>query len=283
VAVVLRGVGKRYGRRRPWVLREIDLRLEPGTLTLITGLNGSGKTTLLRIVAGLSRPTRGTVAGRPRRVAVVPDKFVPPVRMTATAYLRHHGRIRGLTAAQAGERAEKLAATLGIMPGLGFRTEDLSKGNAQKVGVAQAFMGRTDLLVLDEPGAALDSPAARALQALVDDAVADGSIVVVGDPAPAPSLAGARRYQLGSGCVEAVAGGPATDEEAVVTVRLRPAGDRPPDRLPPHDLGGVVLSSEGDLTLAIAEAKSDETLRRALAGGWSVVEVRRSEGAEERL
>ena len=88
-------VAKRYGRGRPWVIREVDLTLSPGGMTVVSGANGSGKSTLLRIIGGSSGPTRGTVAGRPPKVAVVPDRLVLPARMTGPRTLSITGACMG--------------------------------------------------------------------------------------------------------------------------------------------------------------------------------------------
>ncbi len=63
----LEGVGKRYGLRGGWVLRGVDVACRAGETVAVVGRNGSGKSTLLRLAAGLTRPTRGTVTGRPAR------------------------------------------------------------------------------------------------------------------------------------------------------------------------------------------------------------------------
>ncbi|MER6694632.1 ATP-binding cassette domain-containing protein [Streptomyces minutiscleroticus] len=60
----LEGVGLRYGRRGPWVLRDVHLELPPGRLIRAQGGNGCGKSALLRVVAGVARPDRGRVSGR---------------------------------------------------------------------------------------------------------------------------------------------------------------------------------------------------------------------------
>jgi energy-coupling factor transporter ATP-binding protein EcfA2 len=66
-AIRLEGVARRFGQR--WILRGIDLTVEPGEVLAMTGRNGSGKTTLLRIIGTLLRPTRGTAGFRPRHGA----------------------------------------------------------------------------------------------------------------------------------------------------------------------------------------------------------------------
>lgn len=65
----LAGVGRRYGIRGPWVSRDVDLTLTPGSLTRVEGANGTGKSTLLRIVAGIDTPTEGRVTGAPAHAA----------------------------------------------------------------------------------------------------------------------------------------------------------------------------------------------------------------------
>ena len=87
----LRGVSKRYGLRRPWVVRQVDLALAPGGLVRVGGVNGSGKSTLLRLIAGATDPTRGAVRGRPR-TGFVPERFSPALPLTAAAFLAHVGR-----------------------------------------------------------------------------------------------------------------------------------------------------------------------------------------------
>ena len=74
VPMRLAGIGHRY-RRGPWVLRDLDVDLAFGTVVGVSGANGAGKSTLLRIVAGVQRPGRGHIVGRPHRVAYVPERL----------------------------------------------------------------------------------------------------------------------------------------------------------------------------------------------------------------
>jgi ABC-type multidrug transport system ATPase subunit len=93
--IQLSRVGKRYGRG-PWVLRDVDLTLEPASLTVCTGGNGSGKSTLLRIIAGVTSPSPGRVHGRPASVGYLPERFPAGLRLSADAYLRHMAAVRGV-------------------------------------------------------------------------------------------------------------------------------------------------------------------------------------------
>lgn len=276
MTVTLEQVAKRYGWRRPWVVHDVDLELAESALTLLSGANGSGKTTLLRIIAGLTMPSVGTVRGRPRRVAVVPDRFVAPVRMTARAYLCHHGRLRGLTTTQAAERAAELGERLGVVPSLDAAIQDLSKGNAQKIALAQAFLAPVDLLVLDEPRTALDAQAAAGLDELLDAAREAGTTAVLSDPTPGAGYPDAHRYQIAGGQLQPLDTAPAATVEQV-TIRLHRR--RPEAALKPlASFGALAVSvtpSENGLTLVVDPTRCDDVLRCALSDGWSVLDVRR--------
>ncbi len=250
--------------------------LPEGSLTVLSGANGSGKSTVLRIIAGLSMATAGVVRGRARRVAVVPDRFVSPVRMTARSYLCHHGRVRGMTSAQAGRRAGELGERLGILPGLDVAVQDLSKGNAQKVALAQAFLAPVDLLVLDEPRTALDARAAAVLDELLAAASVAGTTVVLSDPTSGLAYPDASHYEIAGGNLVSF-DGPAGPSDQQVTIRLRPrlpVGSSAP--LTSFNALAVSIEPGGDdLTLVVGSDRSDDLLGLALREGWSVLDVRR--------
>ncbi|EME98124.1 ABC transporter, partial [Streptomyces mobaraensis NBRC 13819 = DSM 40847] len=91
----LRDVGRRYGVRGRWVLKDVALRVPRGTLLRIEGGNGSGKSTLLRLLAGIDAPSAGRITGRPR-TAYVPERFPAALPLTALGYLTRLGRVHGL-------------------------------------------------------------------------------------------------------------------------------------------------------------------------------------------
>lgn len=179
----LSAVGYRYAWRAPWVLDRVDLDLQPGDLVRIGGYNGSGKSTLMRVIAGAHRPGRGTVADRPDRVAYVPGQL-PPVPFKAHDYLRHLGRVHGLSARQADER---VLAWLERFEALGYRKHrigDLSRGTAQKVAIIQALISEPDLLILDEAWTSLDTSGQQTLDEVARETTRRGGRVVFVDHDP---------------------------------------------------------------------------------------------------
>lgn len=173
----LSGIAKRYGRGA-LVVEDVDLEIEPGRPLIVLGANGSGKSTLLRIIAGCAAPTRGRVVGRPPTVGYVPDRFPAQLRMPAASYLRH---LRRLRPTPGGEDPLALLTKLGFSGGLRTPMNQLSKGNAQKVGLAQALCGGAPLLVLDEPWSGLDVDVRPALTAALERVAAGGTSVVLTD------------------------------------------------------------------------------------------------------
>ncbi|NUR31079.1 MAG: ABC transporter ATP-binding protein [Catenulispora sp.] len=199
--MTLAGVGKQYGHGRP-VLADVDLTVRAGDVVAVVGGNGSGKSTLLRILAGITLPTVGTLADVPYSVGYVPERFSANTRMSAHTYLRHMGRIRGLSARHASQRAEELLERLKLEPGPEFSIRELSKGNAQKVAVAQSLMTRPELLILDEPWSGLDTSAHGTLTELITETAAAGSAVVFTDHRESVARVDvAQRYEIEGGRV----------------------------------------------------------------------------------
>ncbi|MFJ8648352.1 ATP-binding cassette domain-containing protein [Streptomyces sp. NPDC093546] len=262
----LHGVGRRYGRPGgPWVLRGVDLALEPGTLVRVEGTNGSGKSTLLRLIAGIDAPTEGRVTGRPRRTAYVPERFPAALPFTATGYLVHLGRVQGLRRAVAEARAAAWLDRFGAAAHARTPLRDLSKGTSQKVAVAQALLAEPGLLVLDEAWTGLDAAARAELDRAVGERVAAGAAVVFVDHDP-------RRLAGRPDAVYAVRGGRLTRSAAVPAareplVRITASGGRLPDSALP---GSPAYDSDGGddaggrVTFTVPAAHSDALLLELL-------------------
>ncbi len=254
--VELSGVEVRFGRAAP-VLHDLDLRVTPGRPVVVLGANGSGKSTLLRVVAGCAAPTAGRVTGRPRHVGYVPDRFPSQLRMPARSYLRHLAAIHRAELSD----APALLEDLGFTGGLDVPMVRLSKGNAQKVALAQALCSRAALLVLDEPWSGLDMAAAATLTSRVTDA-ADAAVLVTDHTGTAAYLPGARVLALVDGRLV-----PARPPRPTVTITLRGA-----EPLLPHL--PTDTSVDGDRVIVrVPVEERDALLAWALARGCGVLAV----------
>lgn len=267
--VQLERVSQRYRWRGDWVLRDVDLDLAPATLTRLEGGNGSGKSTLLRLVSGVCRPSRGRVRGR-RRNAYVPERFPAGLPFDAAVYLRHLARLHGLSRRDAEQRVLDWLERLGLRDVIGVPIRNLSKGNCQRVALAQALISDADLLALDEAWTGLDEPSREVLDEALLERVAAGGTVLFVDHDPA-RLAGRtdRTLVLAGGRVSerstvppAPPGVDADGWRAMVLIEVvRPQG------------AGFVEQ------LKVPAFRADDTLRALLAPGQAthVVSVNRVE------
>ncbi|MFD5649653.1 ATP-binding cassette domain-containing protein [Streptomyces sp. NPDC127039] len=271
----LDGVGRRYGLRGPWVLRGVELGVEPGALVRVEGANGTGKSTLLRLLAGIDAPTEGRVTGRPR-TAHVPERFPPALPFTAAQYLTHLGTVHGLSRRAAARAAGHWLERLGAAGYAGTRLSRLSKGGSQKVAVAQALLAEPELLVLDEAWTGLDTDARAELERAVAERTAAGGAVVFVDHDPG-------RLADAPGAVYVVRDGHLHPRTGPAPV---PAGPRvvvrvqgPPAAALPADAHRVAASAQetgpGSHTLTVPASHSDVLLRTLLTARppWHVVSV----------
>lgn len=173
-ALVADGIAKRFGDRE--ALRGVSLTAAPGELVAIIGPNGAGKTTLLSILAGIQRPDGGSVDRRPREVGWVPQQPALYGKLTVAENLRLFARLEQLGDPDASV-AEMLALT-GLDDRAGDLASELSGGNRQRVNIAIGLLGRQDVLLLDEPTAALDPRQRERVWEFVLDLAARGTAVV---------------------------------------------------------------------------------------------------------
>ncbi|MEU4821764.1 ATP-binding cassette domain-containing protein [Actinomadura sp. NPDC023710] len=198
----LERVAFRYRRRDPWVFRDVTLSLPEGSVTEVTGHNGAGKSTLLRVIAGLRRPREGVVGDRPARVGYAPERFPVDQPFSVRAYLGHMAAIRRVPADTGDVWAERLS----FDHLLDVRLSELSKGSAQKIGLAQALMADPELLILDEPFAGLDAATRDSLPELISELASRGSTVVVSDHQRCiEAMPGVDRWHVANGSVTPLA------------------------------------------------------------------------------
>lgn len=171
-AVTVEHIWKFYGDFP--ALRDIAFQVAPGQVLALLGRNGAGKTTLLRIMAGLSRATRGKVLlfGKDcrdpenrARIGVLGHGIAVYDELSASENLRLFGRLYGLPD-PAGAAREWLERT-GLDRTGDARVREFSRGMRQRLAVARAFLHNPTLLLLDEPFTALDDRAIAVLQEVI--------------------------------------------------------------------------------------------------------------------
>ncbi|MBB2741234.1 UNVERIFIED_ORG: ABC-2 type transport system ATP-binding protein [Microbispora rosea subsp. rosea] len=177
-----RDLGKKYGKR--WALRECTVDIPAGHVVGLVGPNGAGKTTLLKLAAGQLTPTSGTVAvlgGRPTgdpaqlaRIGFVAQDTPVYAGLSVADHLRLGARLNpGWDAALARERIERLGLDAR------HRAGKLSGGQRAQLALTLGLAKRPELLILDEPVAALDPLARREFLQGLMEAVAEHELSVV--------------------------------------------------------------------------------------------------------
>lgn len=177
---------KRY--KRAEILKGAGFVAEPGMCVGIAGGNGCGKTTLLSILAGVSRPEKGSVCfngaqvlGKreffAQQVAYVPQEnpIIPELSARDNFRLWYKGSRTDMEA----DLESGMAKRLGLPEFLNTAAGKLSGGQKKRLSIASALSSRAAVLILDEPGAALDLEAKEAIVSCLQEAVRDGKIVIL--------------------------------------------------------------------------------------------------------
>ncbi|HEV2201211.1 MAG TPA: heme ABC exporter ATP-binding protein CcmA [Bryobacteraceae bacterium] len=177
-------VSKFYGHFP--ALREIQLGIAAGSTVALLGRNGAGKTTLLRILAGLSKPSEGSVRingadvrkeGTRRCIGVLGHGISLYDELSAAENLTLFAKLYGL--AEPEERALGWLERVGLERVRDGLVREFSRGMRQRLAVARAFLHDPDVLLFDEPFTALDDRAIAVLQQLLNDAHARGRTIVM--------------------------------------------------------------------------------------------------------
>ncbi len=188
-AIDARGVSKRFGALE--VLRDVDLRVDPGRIVALLGSSGCGKTTLLRTIAGLERLDAGEVRVGDRVLsAAAADVHVPPEKRHVGMVFQDWALFPHLTVAQnvgyglprSARRGPRVAAALHMvgLDGLGDRQPaTMSGGQQQRVALARALAPQPGVLLLDEPFSNLDSTLRVQVRTEVHQLLADLGVTTV--------------------------------------------------------------------------------------------------------
>ena len=235
-------------------LYPIDLAFESGSFTSLLGRTRAGKTSLLRLIAGLDRPSSGTVhVGardvsnvhvRQRDVAMVYQQFVNYPSLTVFENIASPLRVQGVSSAEVERRVRSTAEALGLSPLLTRLPAELSGGQQQRTAIARALVKEASLILLDEPLANLDYKLREELRVQLRDLFRQRrAIVIYATAEPDEAL-------LMGGRVVVLDEGRVLQEGAVREVYEQPASQR----------AGEIFS-EPQLNLLALEVCSDQTGR----------------------
>jgi Cu-processing system ATP-binding protein len=184
-AIELDAVSKRYGARE--VVHEVTLAVSAGGSLALVGPNGAGKTTLMKMILGVTHPTGGSVrlhgsnpcgsfsAVLRASVGYLPENVAFHGAMTGAELLAFYARLKGEPVAHCNALLERV----GLVDAANRRVRTYSKGMRQRLGLAQALLGRPRLLVLDEPTTGLDPTLRGQFYRILDEQRAAGTTILV--------------------------------------------------------------------------------------------------------
>ncbi len=176
-------------------LNGVNLAVDSGEVVFLMGPSGSGKTTLLSIMGCILQPTSGSVRIRGREVAGLPERELPAIRLAHIGFVFQGFNLfptlsagenvelaldlKGIRGREARRRAMELFEQVGIGEKFDVFPSDLSGGQKQRVAIARALAGAPDILLADEPTAALDSHVGRRILELVRSLAHSQGVAVV--------------------------------------------------------------------------------------------------------
>ncbi len=183
------------GRDVVHALKNINLSIMPGTLTILKGRSGSGKTTLMNLLGALDRPTKGKIYINGREITQMAEKERDEIRrreigfvfqsvalvsqMSAYENVEFGLRIAGYDPKKRKERAEECLAFVGLHKRMHHRPHELSGGEQQRVAIARAFAHHPKVIFADEPTAELDTGMALQVMKVFRDLVEKEGVTVI--------------------------------------------------------------------------------------------------------
>ncbi|HLK89820.1 MAG TPA: ABC transporter ATP-binding protein [Polyangia bacterium] len=176
--ILVEGLSKRYGRAGAPALDGVSFEVGRGEIVGLLGPNGAGKSTMMRILTCFLRPTRGratlngsTIADDPRgvrrSVGYLPEAVPLPPEMRVAEYLEFRAALKGVVGRARPAAVSEAIDAVGLSERRAQIVGTLSRGYRQRVGLADALLGRPPILILDEPTVGLDPNQIRETRALI--------------------------------------------------------------------------------------------------------------------
>jgi Cu-processing system ATP-binding protein len=269
VTVAVNGVEKSYGAVK--ALRNVSFDLGPGRLSALVGHNGAGKTTLIKLMLGLIHAERGAVrvldedpaAGEfsaRRLLGYLPENVAFNAALTGRETLAFYARLKQIKPASAWPLLDRV----GLMDAADRRVGTYSKGMRQRLGLAQALLGRPRVLLLDEPTTGLDPALRQTFYEILGELRDDGAAVLISSHA-LNELEDRAEHVLIMNRGRLVAQGTLAELRSISQLPIRVSLDLAPGASVPSAWmnGASVASPHGRVMLVPDEASKMELLRVA--------------------
>ena len=176
-AVSVRNVVKTFGTQR--AVDDVTFDIPVGSVFGLLGPNGAGKTTLFSIMANFLKPASGSIevlgfnvekiGDLQGKLTILPQDALFQANVPVREQLEFFARLNGMTKQQAAEETTRVLTMVGLLEAQKKSARALSHGMTKRLGIAQAFMGNPEVIVLDEPTAGLDPVNASAVRTLIKD------------------------------------------------------------------------------------------------------------------
>jgi ABC-2 type transport system ATP-binding protein len=187
IAIDIKHVTKQFGRTR--ACDDITLQIPKGGIYGLLGPNGAGKTTLFSVIAGFLRATAGEIdvlgvnthriSELRGRLTILPQDAQFTANVPVIEQIIFYGQLNGRSRADAETDAAEALGLVGLADAAKSSANTLSHGMYKRVGIAQAFLGEPEVILLDEPTAGLDPASAQGIRDLIHKLHREGVTLVV--------------------------------------------------------------------------------------------------------
>jgi len=302
--IALESVSKRYGSRT--IIHDVSFTVGKGEIVGFLGPNGAGKTTTMRMIAGYTTATSGrvTVAGfdmatqnedAARKLGYLPEQ--PPLYdvLDVSAYLRFVAKAKGVPSREIPSELDRVISSCRLESVVRREIYKLSKGYRQRVGLAQALLGKPEVLLLDEPTAGLDPGQIQEAREVIRAFGDNHAVLLSTHILPEVTLICQRVAIINQGRLLAI-DSPASLQKAseqANSVRLEITAPAEPlrDALLAVDgvRGAIVHPTPGDDAVQTVECQVDAQegvearIARAVAGRWDLHRLERQQPTLENI
>jgi ABC-2 type transport system ATP-binding protein len=186
-AVSIQGISKTFGSQK--ALDNVSFDIPAGIVFGLLGPNGAGKTTLFSIIANFLKPVSGkievlgvnveNIGSLQGRLSILPQDALFQANVPVREQLEFFAALNGMNKQQASDEATRVLTMVGLLEAQKKNARTLSHGMSKRLGIAQAFMGKPEVIILDEPTAGLDPANAAGVRDLIKEIKRDAKATLI--------------------------------------------------------------------------------------------------------